>query len=42
MPSPNPEKKMVIAFDAYGTLLSTESIATADLKKRRTGGVFFF
>jgi len=27
MPPPNPEKKMVIAFDAYGTLLSTESIA---------------
>lgn len=24
---PNPGKKMVIAFDAYGTLLSTESIA---------------
>lgn len=24
---PNPEKKKVIAFDAYGTLLSTESIA---------------
>jgi 2-haloacid dehalogenase len=27
MPPPNPGKKMVIAFDAYGTLLSTESIA---------------
>jgi FMN phosphatase YigB (HAD superfamily) len=24
---PNPDKKMVIAFDAYGTLLSTESIS---------------
>lgn len=26
-PPPNPDKKKVIAFDAYGTLLSTESIA---------------
>lgn len=26
-PPPNPDKKIVIAFDAYGTLLSTESIA---------------
>lgn len=24
---PNPEKKIVLAFDAYGTLLSTDSIA---------------
>jgi len=26
-PPPNPDKKIVMAFDAYGTLLSTESIA---------------
>ena len=26
-PPPNPKKKIVMAFDAYGTLLSTESIA---------------
>ncbi|KAM0717578.1 hypothetical protein Q7P37_007430 [Cladosporium fusiforme] len=25
--APNPERKIVIAFDAYGTLLSTESVA---------------
>ena len=25
--APNPDKKIVMAFDAYGTLLSTESIA---------------
>lgn len=24
---PNPDRKVVIAFDAYGTLLSTDSIA---------------
>lgn len=26
-PPPDPKKKIVMAFDAYGTLLSTESIA---------------